>query len=112
MKFVSSKKVSDYAFELHKLQQEQHKLAARMRQIKTEAQAIEEFLEAKTAGENFRFADPKDFLMELDFVPCSRQDINGDAVRRFYAKMGKKVPMKTSTWTNVRVGYVSEDSDE
>jgi len=108
MKFVSSKKISDYAFELHKLQEEQAKLTARLREIKTEAQSLEEFLEAKVAGENFQFADPHDFLMELDFVPGSRMDINGEAVRRFYAKMGKKVPMKQSAWTNVRVKYVSE----
>jgi glutathione S-transferase len=108
MKFVSSKKVTDYALELHKLQNEQAKLQARMREIKAEAEALEEFLEAKLAGENFQFADRRNHLMELDFIPCSRKDIDGDAVRRFYAKLGKKVPIKESTWTNVRVKYVTE----
>jgi hypothetical protein len=108
MKFVSGKKVSDHAYRLHQVQQEMAELQTKLRTLKAEAEALEAFLDTRQCGEDFRFSDPEGYLMELDFVAGSRQDIDGDAVRRIFAKMGKKVPMKTSEWVNVKVKYILE----
>jgi hypothetical protein len=75
--------------------------------LEAERAALESFLKQK-AHENFQFASPKGYLMEADFVPWLRRDINDAAVRRFYAKMGKKVPMKTSEGVHLKVKYITE----
>lgn len=107
MKFVSSLKISDRAYQLYLIQEERKALQAKVRDLVAQEAALSEFLEAR-AGESFQFADKSGFLMELDINGRSRQDIDGEAVRRFYAKMGKKVPMKVSEWTEVKAKYILE----
>jgi len=107
MKFVSAKKVGDHAYRLHEIRQERAELTEKLRALKEEQESIEKFLNIRI-GEDFQFSDSEGYLMEADFVPWSRQDINGDAVRRFYAKMGKKVPMNVSEGIHIKVKYVLE----
>lgn len=108
MKFVSNKKVTDHALRHFEIQQEQAELRAKLRALDEEKKALEEFLNRRTQGTSFQFADAKDYLMELDFNERSRTDIDGEAVRRHYAKIGRKVPMQTSEWVEVKTRYITE----
>lgn len=108
MKFVSGKKVSDHAIRHFEVQQEIAELRAKIRALDEEKTALEEFLDTRMIGESFQFADGEGYLMETDFKAMSRLDIDDQAVRRHYAKLGKKVPMKTSEWTIVKTHYVKE----
>ncbi|BAG41749.1 hypothetical protein [Ralstonia phage phiRSL1] len=108
MKFVNSKKVKDHAYDLYLVRQQKRELAEKMRELEAQEQALSAFLRAKRADEDFQFADPEGYLMETDFVPGSRMDVNDAQVRRDYAKMGKKVPMKKSEWVTVKVRYILE----
>jgi hypothetical protein len=108
MKFISAKKVQDHAYRLHEVQKQMAELQSKLKDLKAEADALETFLDARTNGENFQFADPEGYLMETDFVLGARTDIDGAAVRRIFAKMGKKVPMKRAEWVNVKVKYILE----
>jgi hypothetical protein len=108
MKFISSKKIQDHAHRHYEIQKEMSELRAKLRALKEEKESLEQFIGARTHEESFQFADPEGYLMEMDFEPRARQDLNDEAIRRFYAQQGRKVPMKTSEWIEVKTRYITE----
>ena len=109
MKFISQKKVVDYANELHAIKKRKRELREEFRGLKAQEEALEEFLYNRTGGENFRFNGDDDFVKELDFHERSREDINDAAVRRIFARLGQKLPLKKSEWVETRIKYVTEE---
>lgn len=109
MKFLNGKKVVDYANELHQIKKRKRELREEFRSLRAQEDGLEEFLYARSGGENFRFNGDDDYIKELDFVPRSREDINDMAVRRIFARLGRAVPTKTSEWIETKIRYVTED---
>jgi hypothetical protein len=112
MKFLNGKRVVDYANELHTIKKRQRELREEFRTLRAQGEAIEEFLYRRSGGENFRFNGDDDYVKELDFVPRSREDIDDAAVRRIFARLNKKVPVKSSEWIEIKIRYVTEDEAE
>lgn len=112
MKFLNGKKVVDYANELHMIKKRKRELREEFRTLRSQEEALEEFLYARSGGENFRFNGDDDFVKELDFVPRSREDIDDAAVRRIFARINKKVPVKLSEWIETKIRYVTEEDAE
>lgn len=109
MKFVSNKTIVDHAQRLHDVQVRQAKLRRALNKLREEEEALEEFLELKAKGQSFQFADEEGYLMETDFVSRKKTTVNLARVHAFYERHGKKVPMKTSYWTEVSVHPVLEE---
>jgi hypothetical protein len=109
MKFVSNKTVVDHAQRLYEIQVRKAKLRRAMARLVEEEESLEEFLEIKSGGEKFQFADDEGYLKETEFKQCKKTTVNLNKVRAFYARHGTKLPMKTSRWTEVSVHYVLEE---
>ncbi len=105
MKFVSSKKITDYARRLHEAQRERDALKERLKTLDAEVESLEVFLQARKP-DGFEFADARGYLVQAQVVPGSRIVIDLDRVRRDYARMGKAVPTRRPSWSHLVCSYV------
>lgn len=108
LKFISAKKPTDYANRLAAVQQEISAMAEKLKALKAEEESLEEFLYAKSTGEDFQFKGADGYLMQMQFTERSRTIMDQAKVREMLAKMGKKVPTKPSEWVESSISYVSE----
>jgi hypothetical protein len=111
MKFISTKTIVDHANELHDLKQQKAALLAQIKELNAQIEPLEAFVLKRAKGVDFQFNGDDGYLKEVVFAEHSREDVNDDAVRRIFARLGKKVPMKTSEWTTVRVRYAKETDE-
>ena len=107
MRFVNTKTLRDRALQLLALQEEIKAMRAELRAKVEEADALEAFIMTKQV-DSFQVSDAEGYLVTAQYRHGSRTDIDGDAVRAYFVKIGRKVPMKTSDWTRVRVAYATE----
>ncbi len=106
-KFVSQKKVKDYAYELYQIQQRREELQEELKTLRAQEESLAEFLRNKHP-DGFQFADPSSYLMEVQFNKRSMTVMNQKAVRRMLTKLGQRVPTSTPEWVETNVKYVSE----
>jgi hypothetical protein len=107
-KFISAKKPTDQANALREVNRKLRKLRHEARTLKAEKQALQTLLFKTSRGESFQFNGDDGYLQQLEWVHHEREDVNDDAVRRFYARQGKRVPLKRSEWYTTRISYVAE----
>lgn len=111
MKFLNGKKIVDYANELHVIKKRKRELREEFKVLKAQEVHLEEFLYTRSGGENFQFNGDDDYVKVLAFMIRSREDINDEAVRRIFARLGKRVPVKISEWVETRIKYATDDID-
>lgn len=112
MKFVSAKTIVEHANELHALKLQKSELLKQIKELNTQIEPLEEFINTRAKGVDFQFNGDDGYLKEVLFVPGSRQDVNDEAVIRLLTRLGKKVPYKTSTWTSVKIRYATGTDEE
>jgi hypothetical protein len=108
MKFISNKVPTDHANELRVIKRKLRKLRQQGLALKAEQKALEDFLFKASKGQPFQFNGDDGYLQQLEWCAHKREDINDDAVRRFYAQQGKRVPLKKSSWYTTRITHVGE----
>jgi hypothetical protein len=112
MKFVSAKAPTDHANELRVIKRKLRKLRQQGLALKAEQKALEDFLYKTSKGQPFQFNGSDGYLQQLEWQEHERNDVNDDAVRRFYAQHNKKVPLKKVTWRTTRITHVAPAEDE
>lgn len=112
MKFLSAKTIVDHANELHALKQQKLELMRQVKELNAQIEPLEEFVYNRSKGVDFQFNGDDGYLKEILFVPGERFDVDDDAVRRIFARLGKKVPLKHSEWITVKVRYATEETAE
>lgn len=108
MKFINTKKPREYAQRLSSVKAELAELQERMKALKEEEQALEQFLHSKAAGQDFQFNGEDGYLMTMKFADRSRRVMDQPKVRQMFEKMGIKVPLKTSEWVESSIDYAEE----
>ncbi len=107
MKFVNNKTVVDRANDLLALRARIAKAKAELALLVSEETDLECFL-AKASKGNFAFNGEDGYQHSVEFLTRTRQDLNQEAVRKLLTKLGKRVPMKTVSWQQVKITYVME----
>jgi len=108
-KFINTKRPREYSNRLIEVKAEMEELRSKLRELKAEEESLSEFLHAKSAGENFQFNGDNGYVMQLEFSERERQDLDREKVIALLARLGKKVPMKTSNWVQTKISYVVEE---
>lgn len=107
MRIIRSVKIAALSFKLYVLQRERAKLRAKLKRIKAEEDGIVQQIMARMP-ESFWFNDPNGSIMRLQITRRKRMDMDDDEVRRFYAAVGRLVPLKPVRWLEVRAFYVED----
>ena len=107
-KFINLKKPREYAQRLVAVKAEMVELQERMKLLKEEEGELESFLHTKSAGEDFQFNGEDGFLMTMKFAERTRRIMDQQKVRSMFETLGKKVPVKISTWVESSVDYAEE----
>lgn len=106
-KFVSNKTVVDRANELIDLRARITAMKADLAVLVAEETDLEGFL-AKAGRGDFIFNGEDGYQHNVEFLTRTRQDMNQEAVRKLLTKLGKRVPVKTVSWKQVKISYVKE----
>lgn len=103
-KFVSSKRISDYADQYHANQLKLTALRKEIRELETEQDQIARHLR-KQGNTNFRFNGSDQYVKQVTFVHVERFIIDNDAVRKL---LKAKTPYKDTSYDSVKVDWVYE----
>lgn len=108
MKFISTKKVVDYANDLARVQARKTELREELKNLDTEEESLIAFLNTRSKGETFQFNGEDNYLMVLEFAERTRKILDQKKARLRLLEAGLKVPVRTSTWTAAEVRYATD----
>lgn len=103
-KFVSAKRVTDYANQYHKNQLKIAALRKELRELDQEQEQLGRYLQ-KQVGTNFQFNGDDDYLKQLTIQTVERFVIDNDQVRKL---LKKRTPYKDVSYKVMKVDYVYE----
>lgn len=109
MKFINSKKIVDYANELAQVQKDLAKANAKVKELKEQEDSLITFLAARSRNEPFQFTGSDDYVMLIMFNESERFILDQQRARALLTKLGKKVPMKRSTWVSATIRHATEE---
>ena len=104
-KFVSAAKPTDYADQLHDVQQQMAKLEAQMKLLKTEERQLSTYLVRFSKGTSFVYYAADGYKKVVKVGHRSRLILDQAKVQKI---LKSKTPYKPSEWATVAVDWVYE----